>query len=66
MSRTKAASSSASEPAVSVASEDIRAIAHQVLRHRVLVNFHGRADGVTPDRVVDAVLAHVPPVHGSA
>jgi MoxR-like ATPase len=42
-----------------VAAEDVRACAHDVLRHRVLVNFHGQSDGITPDRVVDAVLAHV-------
>ncbi|MFT7619874.1 MAG: MoxR-like ATPase [Planctomycetota bacterium] len=45
--------------AVSV--DDIRDVAHDVLRHRVLINFHGQADGVTPDQVIDAVLAHVNP-----
>ncbi|MEZ6195391.1 MAG: MoxR family ATPase [Planctomycetota bacterium] len=43
----------------SVATDDIRAVAHDVLRHRILVNFQGQADGVTPDAVVDAVLAKV-------
>ena len=42
-----------------VAAEDVRGCAHDVLRHRVLVNFHGTSDGVTTDKVVDAVLAHV-------
>jgi len=46
-----------------VSSEDVRAVAHPVLRHRVIVNFQGQADGVTPDRIVDAVLAHVAPPH---
>ena len=42
-----------------VAAEDVRGVAHQVLRHRVQVNFAGVADGVTADRVVDAVLEAV-------
>ena len=45
--------------AVSV--DDVREVALDVLRHRVLVNFHGQADGVSPDDVVNAVLAHVNP-----
>ncbi|MHC4935491.1 MAG: AAA family ATPase [Planctomycetota bacterium] len=44
-----------------VASEDLRAAAHDVLRHRVIVNFHGQSEGVTPDAIVDAVLSHVKP-----
>jgi MoxR-like ATPase len=46
-----------------VNSDDIRAVAHPVLRHRIIVNFQGQADGVTPDRVVDAILEHVAPPH---
>ena len=42
-----------------VSTDDIRAVAHPVLRHRVMVNFQGQADGVTTDDIVDAVLAHV-------
>ena len=44
-----------------VSPEDIQAIAHDVLRHRVIVNFHGQSEGVTPDAIVDAVLSHVKP-----
>jgi len=44
-----------------VSSEDVRAVAHNVLRHRVIVNFQGQADGVTPDHVVSAVLEHIKP-----
>ncbi|MGB0953818.1 MAG: AAA family ATPase [Planctomycetota bacterium] len=43
-----------------VSREDIRAVAAAVLRHRVLINFHGMAEGITTDMVVDAVLAHIP------
>ena len=45
----------------SVASEDLRAAAHDVLRHRVIVNFHGQSEGITPDAIVSAVLEHVKP-----
>ncbi len=45
----------------SVASEDLRTAAHDVLRHRVIVNFHGQSEGITPDAIVDAVLSHVKP-----
>ncbi|MCB9913974.1 MAG: MoxR family ATPase [Planctomycetes bacterium] len=48
-----------------VACDDVRAAAHDVLRHRVMINFQGQSDGVTPDRVVDAVLAAVPAPHGA-
>ena len=43
-----------------VSRDDIRAAAPAVLRHRVLVNFHGMAEGITADMIVGAVLAHVP------
>ncbi|MGA2448049.1 MAG: MoxR family ATPase [Polyangiaceae bacterium] len=54
----------------SVASEDIRAAAHPALRHRVLLNFEGEAEGIRTDQIVDAVLAGVSEVssdkvHGS-
>ncbi len=42
-----------------VTSEDIRAIAHPVLRHRVLTNFNAESEGVTPDDVVDRLLQTV-------
>ena len=45
----------------SVSIDDVRACALEVLRHRVLVSFHGQAEGVAPDDVVRAVLEHVVP-----
>ena len=39
-----------------VAGEDLRAVAPDVLRHRVLVNFQGLSDGITADDVVQEVL----------
>jgi MoxR-like ATPase len=43
-----------------VSFEDIRALAHPVLRHRVLTNFHAQSEGVTSDALVDRLLAAVP------
>ena len=39
---------------------DLKAVAHPVLRHRLVLNFHARADGIDSDRVVDQLLAEVP------
>ena len=39
--------------------EDVRSIAHRVLRHRILLGFEAAATGVRPDAVVDAVVAAV-------
>ena len=39
--------------------EDIRALAHPVLRHRVLTNFHAMSEGVTTDQIVDRLLETV-------
>jgi MoxR-like ATPase len=40
--------------------EDIRALAHPVLRHRVLTNFRAESEGVTSDQLVDDLLKAVP------
>jgi MoxR-like ATPase len=40
-----------------VAREDVAALAKPVLRHRVILNFEGEAEGVPTDRVVDEILA---------
>ena len=34
-----------------VSFDDIRALAHPVLRHRVLTNFHAQSEGVTTDAI---------------
>jgi len=43
-----------------VSFEDIRALAHPVLRHRVLINFRAESEGVTSDAIVDELLKSVP------
>ncbi|MEK6644062.1 MAG: AAA family ATPase [Planctomycetota bacterium] len=44
-----------------VSTEDIRALAAPVLRHRVITNFAAQAEGYTPDKLVQDLLAHNPP-----
>jgi MoxR-like ATPase len=44
----------------SVSFEDVRALAHPVLRHRVLTNFHAGSEGITTDWLVDKLLEQVP------
>ncbi|HSN00355.1 MAG TPA: MoxR family ATPase [Rudaea sp.] len=43
-----------------VAPEDVHAIAHDVLRHRVLLSYEAEAEGVTSDKVIAALIARVP------
>ncbi len=42
-----------------VAIEDIRALAHPVLRHRVLTNFYAESEGITVESVIDRLLSEV-------
>ena len=43
-----------------VNSDDIRAVAPPVLRHRIMTNFNAEAEGVTPDDIVSQLLDAVP------
>jgi len=43
-----------------VSFEDIRALAHPVLRHRVLTNFRAESEGITTDTIIDELLQMVP------
>lgn len=43
-----------------VTQQDVKDIAANVLRHRVLVNFEGEAENVTPEDVIKEVLNKVP------
>jgi len=43
-----------------VSFEDIRAMAHSVMRHRILLNFHAESERVTTGNVVDRLLEAVP------
>jgi MoxR-like ATPase len=39
---------------------DVRDLARDVLRHRIVLSYEGLADGVTPDDLLSQVLASVP------
>jgi len=44
-----------------VSTDDIRALAHPVLRHRLVTNFSAEAEGYTPDRMIDDLLNSIKP-----
>jgi MoxR-like ATPase len=43
-----------------VTPDDIRAVAHDVLRHRLILSFEAEASGVTANQVIDVLLETVP------
>ncbi len=43
-----------------VSPEDIHAMAHNVLRHRILLSFEAEAEGITSDQLIDELLNRVP------
>jgi MoxR-like ATPase len=43
-----------------VAGEDIRAMAHPVLRHRLITTFTAEAEGMTTDSIIDRIVDSVP------
>lgn len=43
-----------------VVPEDVKAFAHEVLRHRIILTFEALADGVNSDQVVDSIVQAVP------
>jgi MoxR-like ATPase len=40
--------------------DDIRALAHPVLRHRILLNFHAQSERVTTDQIIAQLVKAVP------
>lgn len=42
-----------------VAPEDVRSVAHAVLRHRLVLSYDALADGITADHVIDEILKQV-------
>src|SRR5437667_1376997 len=47
-----------------VQTDDIQALAHPVLRHRILTNFTAASEGITTDTVVDKILKETPSKEG--
>lgn len=44
-----------------VSTEDVRALSHPVLRHRIVTNFSAEAEGFSPDRIIDDALNSLDP-----
>jgi MoxR-like ATPase len=42
-----------------VSPADIQDVAHDALRHRLILNYEAAADGITPDRFVDELLGRI-------
>ena len=42
-----------------VSPDDIRAVVHDCLRHRLILSYEANADGVSPDQVIDEILQQV-------
>ena len=40
--------------------EDIKEIAHEVLRHRLILTFEAEADEINTDKVIDIILEKIP------
>jgi MoxR-like ATPase len=47
---------------VSVDYDDVRAMMHQALRHRIILNFEGESTGQSTDDILTSVVEHVPEV----
>jgi MoxR-like ATPase len=46
--------------------DDVRAAAMPALRHRILLNFEGEAEGMKTDQVLSAILTHIPEAKAGA
>jgi MoxR-like ATPase len=42
-----------------VGPEDVQAIAYEVLRHRILLNYEAEADGITPDKFIAELISRI-------
>ncbi len=42
-----------------VSQEDIQAVAFSALRHRIILNFDGLADGITPESLIETIVKEV-------
>jgi MoxR-like ATPase len=42
-----------------VGPEDVQALAHDVIRHRLILNYEAEAEGVTADKVIDELIARI-------
>jgi MoxR-like ATPase len=49
-----------------VSIEDVRAVLHPVMRHRIVTNFSAAAEGITSDAIIDRLVQEVAPGGGVA
>lgn len=42
-----------------VSFDDIKNVAYPILRHRILLNFEGVSEGITPDYIIDKILEEI-------
>jgi len=42
-----------------VSPENIQAVAHDVLRHRIILSFEAEAEGITKDQFIDELIARI-------
>src|SRR5215468_9285553 len=54
-----------SEGRLNVSVEDLRAIALPALRHRLILNFEGEAEGIDPDRLITQLIDEVESASGA-
>ncbi len=40
--------------------DDVKMVAHSVLRHRLVMNFNAEADGIKPEMIIDNLLKDIP------
>ena len=43
-----------------VSCEDVRGVAHPVLRHRIITNFNAEAEGIKPDDIITRLIDMIP------
>ena len=43
-----------------VTPHDVKSLARDVLRHRILISYEADAEGLTADDILDRLLAHIP------
>jgi len=48
-----------------IAFEDVNQVVHHALRHRMILNFEGEAEGIDADEIIDAILEEVKADHAA-
>jgi MoxR-like ATPase len=43
-----------------VVPENVKKVAYDVLRHRILINYEGQSENITPEMIIDEMLSKIP------